>query len=233
MMRKVPRWQILATGLALTLGITLPLTAAASPRAHITAARTVSAPTTATDAGATQSVISRFMTAYERSRAEGVGATACVYGALFGKGPNAGARWTKVLDVANWGTSNRSMIHMWAYRTTGNVENQRWFMCSTGGTWNGSPIVTIENSNAGGMCLDKSEDHLDGNGTAVYIHQCSGTANQTWALVQRGDGFYELRNMVSDDGVSRYLDISSYQWADGAQPIWMWERTGAWNQAWE
>ena len=134
-----------------------------------------------------------------------------------------------VVDVELWRTADRSRVHTWTHRTTGNVNNQRWTARIVGGDAT-APVVVIANANAPAMCLDKSLDLGNHDGAAVYIFSCAADgrprANQEWRIRARG-GAFELRNR-SDD---RCLDIRLLNTAiDG--DLHAWTCNGTWNQFW-
>ncbi|MGP4001189.1 RICIN domain-containing protein [Streptomyces sp. 8N706] len=107
------------------------------------------------------------------------------------------------------------------------MENQRWYL-NDRGTSEGYPVVTIENANASGKCLDESRDRPPANGTAVYIYGCAETSNQKWRLVDRSDGYFWIENLYD----RRCLDVANYSWTNGAT-IQVWSRLNGWNQGWE
>ncbi|GGQ72554.1 hypothetical protein GCM10010166_48130 [Couchioplanes caeruleus subsp. azureus] len=165
---------------------------------------------------------------YVRARAAGTAAqrVALVYGSVHSRGPNG--QETHVLDVKNWGTADRSVVHLWEYRTSGNVDNQRWDLLDAG-TWGGYPLVALSDRNSTNKCLDESRDHQAGNGTAVYIYGCHFEANQLWRLQPHplGGGYVRIANHY--DG--RCLDVRQYNYSNGAT-IQVWDCHGGWNQAW-
>lgn len=137
-----------------------------------------------------------------------------------------GQTTSKVLDVANWSTADRGPVHLWAHRTTGNVNNQRWYLYLTG-RLNGHPVYQIRNVNSG-KCLDKSESVPNANGNAVYQYQCHEGNNQKWEVIPWGNqGGGMLRNLAG----GRCLDVAEFDWSDGAK-IWVWDCHGGWNQVW-
>jgi len=135
---------------------------------------------------------------------------------------------TKVLDIANWSMDNRGPAHLWTLRTTGNVDNQRWYVFDSG-TLNGHRVVELVNVNSN-KCLDKSEDVPNANGNAVYQYRCTGLNNQLWEFIPGPDAFShwgELKNVAG----GRCLDIQGPSFTDGAR-IHVWDCYGAWNQRW-
>jgi Ricin-type beta-trefoil lectin domain-like len=131
----------------------------------------------------------------------------------------------RVVDIANWGKTNRSAIHLWHWAANEcNSSNQIWEFVKTGTSF-GEPVGLLRNP-VSGRCLDKSLDKPDADGNAVYLYDCNYTTNQLWRIRNDGDS-YELVNQ--SDG--RCLDISNYGWEDGAT-IQVWTCTFAWNQRW-
>ncbi|MFI9818218.1 RICIN domain-containing protein [Saccharothrix variisporea] len=147
-------------------------------------------------------------------------------GSITSKGPNGEA--SRVLDVAEWRTENRSRVQLWQHLTTGNTANQRWTSVLQYVRSDGVYVVTIRNNNAPDKCLDESVDKPAADGTAVYIYSCvPGARNQLWNVVPRPDGWFWLQNVY--DG--RCLDVAEYNYSDGAK-IQMWTCHTGWNQAW-
>jgi hypothetical protein len=136
-------------------------------------------------------------------------------------GPNTG---NHVIDIANWGTANRSPVQIWNLRFDEPVWNQRWQVNAIGSV--GDPIVVIYNPGSG-KCLDKSQDKPDANGNTVYLYTCSGTSNQQWRAHDMGHGSAELINL--SDG--RCLDARDVSYANGT-PLQVWSCSGGWNQRW-
>jgi hypothetical protein len=99
-----------------------------------------------------------------------------------------------VLDVANWGTADRSSLHIWELRVTGDVSNQRWspVVKSLSGTTYTLALV----GNGSSKCLDKSMDQGNVNYAAVYIYTCRNTTNQFWRYNPNSSGFSDLRNVA-------------------------------------
>jgi Ricin-type beta-trefoil lectin domain-like len=144
------------------------------------------------------------LVATQASTASAEAATDCGTVAVASPGPNSLYDFSdKVLDVRNWSTANTATVWMWQYRTTGNVNNQRWrVLCNTDGS------VTFQNINSG-KCLDESAPR---NGGTVYQYTCHFRFNQRWILDPSNNGFDRLVN--EED--YRCLDIKSYSWYDGA-----------------
>jgi len=131
----------------------------------------------------------------------------------------------RVVDVAGWSTANRGRVHMWAYRITGNVENQRWNFVDLGGG-----LYQIVNNNSG-KCLDKSMDFGNVDGELVYQYSCFANhpANQLWWLDSGGLG---SRIRIRSAADNRCLDIRNKVDADDATvQVWGCNSVG-WNQAW-
>jgi hypothetical protein len=124
----------------------------------------------------------------------------------------------KVVDAVNWGTSNGTPVQMWDFRTTGNVNNQRWDFVTRD-----SGYFEFVNANAPGKCLDENSSY---NGAVVYLYTCTHAKNQQWHFENWGNlSQWRLRNR--QDG--RCLDIKDYNPNNGAR-LQVWDCTGAWNQ---
>ncbi|MGW6930794.1 RICIN domain-containing protein [Lentzea sp. NPDC054927] len=166
------------------------------------------------------------LTQYLDAAAEGKAANVVTleYGALVGRGPNG--EESRVLDVENWQTANRSRLQMWDYLTAPDPSNQRWYIYHDD-RW-ATNVVAIWGDQSG-RCLDESRDHQAADGTAVYIYDCSYASNQLWKLVPHPahNGYLEIRNVYDD----RCLDIRDYQYVNGAT-IQVWRCLSYWNQAW-
>jgi len=130
----------------------------------------------------------------------------------------------RVVDVANWSTASRGRVHMWDYRVSGNVQNQRWnFNLNTAGYYQ----IVNRNSN---LCLDKSMDNGNVNGALVYQYGCSGAVNQQWYIDNGGAGGWQRLRSRAD---GRCLDIRDLVNAnDATVQVWGCNSTG-WNQAWQ
>jgi hypothetical protein len=131
----------------------------------------------------------------------------------------------RVLDVAGYSTADRGRVHMWDYRVTGNVQNQRWNIVAVGGG-----NVQIVNRNSG-KCLDKSMDQGNIDGALVYQYTCAGSepSNQLWWFDNNGAGGRQRIHSVAD---GRCLDIRNKVDADDATvQVWGCNAIG-WNQSW-
>ncbi|GAA4241759.1 hypothetical protein GCM10022254_71920 [Actinomadura meridiana] len=138
---------------------------------------------------------------------------------------------TKVLDVEGWSRDDRGRVHLWEFRTTDDVRNQRWIVERVG-DMNGHDVFRFINQ-LSGKCLDKSDDNPNGNGNLVYQFTCHGGNNQNWEKIPFGDdGWTQLRNVAG----GRCLDIEGPRWDNGAT-IHVWDCYGsdgkpAWSQRW-
>jgi Ricin-type beta-trefoil lectin domain-like len=139
-------------------------------------------------------------------------------------GPNLNFDPFHVLDVAGWSTANRGRLHMWDYRTTGNVANQRWRTRNIAGSW-----YQIINVNSG-LCLDKSMDSGDHDGAVVYQYACNANhpPNQVWSIHSGGINGHWL---IQDAEDSRCLDIQNKN-PNIDSNLQVWSCSGAWNQTW-
>jgi hypothetical protein len=114
-----------------------------------------------------------------------------------------------VIDVANWGTADRSPVHTWHINLYGDYSNQLWtaLQKSISGTTRTIELI----GNQSNKCLDKSEDNGNVNGAAVYIYTCSGAANQLWRYNPTPAGWSDLRNVADPNRC-----LTSYGPYDGA-----------------
>ena len=131
----------------------------------------------------------------------------------------------RVVDVAGWSFDDRGRVHMWDFRSNGNVTNQRWDFINLGGGY-----YQIKNQNSG-KCLDKSMDNGNVDGALVYQYSCSANhpSNQVWYLDNLGlNGYPHIRSKADN----RCLDIRGKVDADDATvQVWSCNSVG-WNQAW-
>jgi hypothetical protein len=131
----------------------------------------------------------------------------------------------RVVDLENWSKADRGRVHMWDYRVTGDVRNQRWdfFELPAGSGW--YQIV----NNSSGKCLDESLDGGSFNGQIVYQFECGVGVNQLWAVIAGGAGGH-VRLMSAQD--NRCLDIRDKIDAnDATLQVWSCNSNG-WNQSW-
>lgn len=139
-----------------------------------------------------------------------------------------GATGIGVLDVAHYSEADRGRVHLWSYRTTGEVRNQRWNVTKLY-TVNGHDVFRIVNVKSG-KCLDKSEDVPNANGNAVYQYTCRSTANQEWEFIPGPDSQWRW-GQLKNRAAGRCLDIQGPSFTEGAT-IHVWDCYSTWSQRW-
>jgi hypothetical protein len=130
----------------------------------------------------------------------------------------------RVVDVAAWSKTPKGRVHMWDYRVTGDVRNQRWHFYVT--DFANTYIIQNEFSE---MCLDESLDGGSFDGQIVYQYPCNGTYNQLWGVIGGGAGGGSRLYSLQD---GRCLDIRNFVDAnDATVQVWSCNSSG-WNQSW-
>src|SRR5262249_24899321 len=137
---------------------------------------------------------------------------------------------SRVLDVDAWSTNDRGKVHVWDYRTDGNVTNQRWGFIPTPS----SAFFWIGHLNSG-KCLNMSIDAGDIDGARVYQFTCDWTTftrNQLWYFHRIGVGGDPVIRSAED---GRCLDIRAFDQSNGAE-VQVWscntQDRAQWNQTW-
>ncbi|MFF3216776.1 RICIN domain-containing protein [Streptomyces sp. NPDC002886] len=87
------------------------------------------------------------------------------------------------------------------------------------------PGHTIRNFNSG-KCMEVADWRTD-NGAPVRQWDCTGGANQNWALIPQGGSWYKFVNEAS----GKCLEIADWRTDYGA-PARQWDCTGGANQQW-
>ncbi len=138
-------------------------------------------------------------------------------GRVVWSGPITSRLTGKCVDVANWGSGNKSNIQQWS---CAGQSNQIWDIVDLG-----RGVYAIY-SQGSGMVMDVQGDKTR-DGANVQQFRWNNGANQRWRLNQLGGDSYEVVNVNS----GKCLDLANGSYEDGAN-IQQWSCAGQPNQQW-
>ena len=128
---------------------------------------------------------------------------------------------SKAIDIPSALAYNGNRLHIWDANNSG---AQIWDIVST----NNDNINGIyEISSPSGLALDLTGGNTS-NGTKLQIWQSNGTAAQIWSFNKENDGFYTIKNPLSN----KYLDVLDAKTIEGTS-IQIFEKNISCAQKWE